>query len=278
MTELNVQKHQINVNGLNFNVIEKGNGPAVLLLHGFPDTWYMWRNQITALVDAGYRIIAPDMRGFGETDKPEEIEAYELQHLVSDVVGIMDHFKIERSHIISHDWGANVAWAVSSHHSERVQSLSVLASGFPKYDRTIAGYEKSWYVYFFQFEHVAEEAFKRNDWQLFRDWALHHSEIENWIKNLSQPGALRGSMNWYRANYNPAKNFQMPMEINAVDVPVLGLFGIHDPYLEERRMKGSSQYVNGSWQYESFDAGHWLHLDKPNQVNQMLLQFLKEQS
>ena len=105
---------QIETNGLRFHVAEEGTGPAVLLLHGFPDSSSLWRYQIPALVQAGFRVIAPDLRGFGESDKPAETEAYELSVIVNDVVGLLDALQIQSAHVVCHDWGAIVGWLLAA--------------------------------------------------------------------------------------------------------------------------------------------------------------------
>src|SRR5437867_9179248 len=105
---------RVEANGLSFHVVEEGKGDPVLLLHGFPDSSWMWRHQIPALVNAGYRVIAPDLRGFGQSDKPEDVEAYAMQTLVQDVVGILDQLGVEQTHVVGHDWGAALAWSFAA--------------------------------------------------------------------------------------------------------------------------------------------------------------------
>src|SRR5262245_36605960 len=122
---------RINVGTLNFNVVHEGSGEPVLLLHGFPDSSHLWRNQIPALVDAGFRVVAPDLRGFGDSDKPLETEAYGVPAIVEDVVGILDRLDVRRAHVVGHDWGAAVAWALTALHPERVSRLVALSVGHP---------------------------------------------------------------------------------------------------------------------------------------------------
>lgn len=274
---LNVESRFINVNGIQLHIVEKGDGPAVLLLHGFPDSWYLWRNQIPAFVEAGFRVIAPDLRGFGESDKPEDPDSYEMPILVADVIGILDELNIEKVNLVGHDWGANVGWALASNHPERVNRFVTLTVGHPKATRTIRGNEKAWYTYLWQFKGVAEELFMKDNWSLFREFTRNHPETDKWIQELARPEALTAAFNWYRGNLSPQKGLVIPMEYSEVQAPTLGLFGVHDPYLEEGRMISSEKFVTSSWRYERVEhAGHWLQLDRPEYVNKLMLEFLQE--
>ena len=196
---------RLQVGELNFHLLDAGSGPAVLFLHGFPDSAYLWRHQIPALVEAGFRAIAPDLRGFGDSDKPEGTEAYALPYILEDLVGLLDHLHIERAHLVAHDWGAAAGWALAALHPERVNRLVALSVGHPAtfWQSGLDQREKSWYMLLFQFRGTAEELLTRDDWQLFRDWVRHHPEAEHWIKGLQRPGALTAALNWYRANVAP---------------------------------------------------------------------------
>ncbi|HEY7489879.1 MAG TPA: alpha/beta fold hydrolase, partial [Candidatus Tectomicrobia bacterium] len=120
---------RIQVGGLHFHLLDAGSGPAVLLLHGFPDSSYLWRHQIPALVEAGFRAIAPDLRGFGDSDRPEGPEAYALACILEDLVGLLDSLHIERAHLVTHDWGAAAGWALAALRPERVNRLVALSVG-----------------------------------------------------------------------------------------------------------------------------------------------------
>ncbi|MFT5929340.1 MAG: pimeloyl-ACP methyl ester carboxylesterase, partial [Candidatus Azotimanducaceae bacterium] len=119
----------IETNGIQMRVFEAGTGPAVLLIHGWPESWYSWRHQITYLAEAGYRVIAPDMRGYGDTDSPEQADQYRIDIIVDDVVGILDTLDIDKSTIVGHDWGAMVVWHAALLKPERFNG--VLAMSVP---------------------------------------------------------------------------------------------------------------------------------------------------
>lgn len=274
---LDFKESFVKVNDVNLKIIEKGEGPTVLFLHGFPDSSYLWRYQMERLAQEGYHTLAIDQRGFGESDKPKEVDNYQMKILVEDVKGVMDHLNIESAYVVAHDWGANVGWALAAKYPEKVKKYVPIASGYPVYNKTQDGYEKSWYVYAFLFKNVAEELFSKDNFYLLRQWGRNHSETEKWVKDMSRPGALTAAFNWYRANYAPENKFAVDFEYKPIDMPTMGIFGIHDPFLEEIRMINSTNYVNNKWRYERvYDAGHWVQLDKPNYINYLLLEFFDE--
>ena len=272
-----MQENHINVGGLNFHLIHEGTGYPVLLLHGFPDSSHLWRNQIPRLVNAGLRVIAPDLRGFGNSDKPSETEAYALPVILGDVIGILDQLNAPRAHVIGHDWGAGVAWALAAMFPDRVERLVALSVGHPAtfFKAGLEQREKSWYMLLFQFRGIAEEFLKKDDWKFFREWVRHHPETEKWIEDLSRPGALTAGLNWYRANVAPEMAVPERWALPNVMAPTLGVWSSGDVYLTESQMLLSQQCVSGSWTYERIEgASHWMQLDRPDYVNELLLRFL----
>ena len=272
-----MSSRRIQVGGLNFHLLDEGSGPAVLFLHGFPDSSYLWRHQMPALVAAGFRAIAPDLRGFGDSDRPEATEAYALPHILEDLVGFLDQLHIERVHVVAHDWGAAAGWALAALHPERVDRLVALSVGHPAtfWQSGLDQREKSWYMLLFQFRGTAEELLTRDNWKLFRDWVRHHPETEQWIKNLQRPGALTAALNWYRANVAPEMWQPERWALPNVQAPTLGIWSSGDAYLTEAQMLRSAACVSGSWRYERVEgASHWMQLDQPERLNSLLLSFL----
>jgi pimeloyl-ACP methyl ester carboxylesterase len=270
------------VAGLRFNVVDEGKGPeTVLLLHGVPDSSYLWRDQIPALTAAGYRVIAPDLRGFGASDKPPKESSYDLrQALVPDVLGILKTLGVAKAHVVAHDWGAALGWALAAAVPQVVQSLVAMSVAHPGAFKNppLAQREKSWYILFFQFR-SAEEALPRHDWRLFRQWSGDHPEAKQWIADLSRPGALVAALNWYRANAHPERSVaDVPLPV--IQAPTLGVWSTGDLHLVEGPMRDSGQFVApGRFRYVRVeDAGHWLMLDRPDFVNAMLRDFLAEHS
>ena len=259
-------------------VRDEGEGDAVLLLHGFPDSSRLWRHQIPALVGAGLRAIAPDLRGFGESDKPEAVEEYAIARSVADMVAVLDALELERAHVVGHDWGAGLAWALAAYVPERVERLVVMSVGHPNTLRapSIRQREKAWYQLLFQFTGVAEELIQRDDWKLFREMLGDAADRDRYLADLSRPGALTAGLNWYRANASPEQELRRTRPFPAVGVPTLGIWSSGDNYLTEDGMVRSADHVTGAWRYERIEgAGHWLQLDAPERVNELLLEFLR---
>jgi pimeloyl-ACP methyl ester carboxylesterase len=267
-------------NGIRFEVIDEGDGPPVLLLHGFPDSAALWRHQIPALRTAGYRVIAPDLRGFGGSDRPADPAGYTMPTLIADVLGILEARGVERTAVIGHDWGAALAWALGSAAPQVVDRLAVLSVGHPAgfFTDQVTQRERSWYMLFFQFPGVAEEALRRDDWALWRILFGPHGDLDLYLVDLDRPGALTAALNWYRANMPPVA-FGMVSRRSATPVrcPVLGLWSDGDHHCGEAQMLASEQHVVGSWRYQRVTgASHWLPLDAPAEVNRLLIEFLDE--
>lgn len=264
--------------GIELEVRDEGEpgAPAVLLVHGFPDSSYLWRHQIPALTGAGLRAVAPDMRGFGQSDKPTDVEAYRLTHAVADLVAILDALDIDRAHVVGHDWGAAVAWLFAALQPDRVERLVAMSVGHPAAQRrTIGDREKAWYQLLFQFEGVAEELLQRDDWKLFRDWLRNDGDIDRYVQDLARPGALTAGLSWYRANLHPKRQLEPRPALPPVRAPTLGVWSTGDNYLNEDSMLRSEEQVTGPWRYERVEgASHWMQLDAPEWVNDLLLEFL----
>jgi pimeloyl-ACP methyl ester carboxylesterase len=265
---------------LEVNVDGDPDGPPVLLVHGFPDSAYLWRHQIEALTDAGLRTIAPDMRGFGASDKPAAVEDYRLTHAVADLVAVLDALEIEQAKVVGHDWGAAVVWIFAALHPDRVERLVAMSVGHPAAQkRTIADREKAWYQLLFQFEGVAEELVQRDDWKLFREWLRGDGDLDRYIEDLSRPGALAAGLGWYRANLHPGRQLEPRPQLPPVRAPTLGIWSSGDNYLNEQPMLDSADQVDATFRYERVEgASHWMQLDATDRVNALLLEFLTSEA
>jgi pimeloyl-ACP methyl ester carboxylesterase len=263
--------------GLMLAVQDEGRGQPVLLLHGFPDSSYLWRDQVAALVKAGMRAIVPDLRGFGESDKPASVEQYAIARSVADLIAVLDGLGVQCAHVVAHDWGAVLAWVLAAVAPERVDRLVVMSVGHPNAlgERSIEQREKAWYQLLFQFTGVAESLLTRDDWRLFRDWLRGDGDLERYISDLARPGALTAGLNWYRANLAPHLELEHRPPLAAVAAPTLGLWSSADNYLTEDGMLRSAEYVTGPWRYERIEgASHWMQRDAPERINELLLEFL----
>ena len=268
---------EVHANGLRFNVVVEGDGPAVLLLHGFPDTARLWRNQVPALAGAGHRAVAPDLRGYGASDKPDGVESYSIINVLADLEGILDRLDIPEAHVVGHDWGAATAWAFASVYPARTKSLTALSVGHPVAFAS-PSYEqlaRSWYMFMFQFEGVAEEWLSRNDWEFLRTWLAGQADVDRQIEDLSRPGALTAALNWYRANIPPRTWISDPPALPPIQAPTLGVWSTRDIALTERQMTESERFVDGTWRYERIEnVGHWIPLEAADTLNELLLDFL----
>lgn len=251
-------------------------GQAVVLLHGFPDTGALWRHQVPALAEAGYRVLVPDQRGYGRSDKPDDVDAYAMSQLVADVVAVLDAAGVQRAHVVGHDWGASVAWALALFVPDRVERLAVLSVGHPRAFLG-AGWEqrqRSWYMLLFQFEGVAEEWLSADGWRNFREWS-GHPDADAVVARLEADGSLTPGLNWYRANVHPRRLVAPLPDLPPVRAPTLGMWSSGDFALTEQQMLDSAEFVAGPWRYVRLEgAGHWIPLEAPDEVGRHLLEFL----
>ena len=268
---------KVEIDGVKLEVDDQGDGPAVVLLHGWPDSHRLWRDQLPALHAAGFRTVAPDLRGFGDSGKPDAIEAYTLPTLVGDVLGIMDALGIARAHVVGHDWGAAVAWGLAAFVPDRVERLVALSVGHPAAfrDAGLAQREKSWYMLLFQFEGIAEDWLSADDFANFRAWA-NHPDADEVIADLRRPGALTAGLNWYRARTSHPPRCSSPRPCyRPFAAPTMGIWSSGDLALTERQMLDSATHVAGPWRYERIEgAGHWMQRDATDELNRLLVAFL----
>lgn len=269
----------MNVNGLNFNVIDEGPraGTPVMLLHGFPDRGSMWHHQIAALTEAGYRVITPDLRGFGDSDAPEGAENYNLLFLMSDVTGILDELGVTQTHLVGHDWGSALAWITSTFAADRVLSLAAVSVGHPAAFAS-AGWEQkrlSWYMLAFQHVGLAEDMVMHDNFAFFEQWG-EGGQDKQWVADLSRPGRVTSGLNWYRANVPPDTLLSTaPAVLPPVGVRAMGVWSDGDGALTEAQMKNSADHCAAGFRYERIDGiSHWIPTAAPEQLNALLLDFI----
>ncbi len=266
---------RVNVGGVDTEYQVTGQGRAVVLLHGFPDSGRVWRHQVPALAGAGFKVIVPDLRGYGRSGKPEAVAAYSLSVVAGDVLAILGELGIGQAHVVGHDWGAALAWALASFAPDRVDHLAVLSAGHPAtFLRTLQQRQKSWYMLLFQFPGIAERWLTEDNWANFRRWAAH-PDTSQVIADLEASGSLTPGLNWYRANMPPELWVRPPAHLPPVVAPTMGVWSTGDAALTETQMTDSAASVTAPWRYERLDGpGHWLQLEAPDQVSALLLDFL----
>jgi pimeloyl-ACP methyl ester carboxylesterase len=267
--------------------VEAGEGPLVLLLHGFPQFWYQWRHQIPALVEAGFRVVAPDMRGYNFSDKPHGVGAYRIELLARDVERLILACGEQTAVVVGHDWGAIVAWTVAMRHPGRVGKLAILNVPHPArfLDGLLSPGQllRSSYMFFFQIPRLPEEVIRAGDFALLRSalrrdpvqpGALTAEDIEQYIGALARPGALTATLNYYRALLrNPGKTRAL---LKRIEAPVLVIWGERDRFLSRRLAEPPRLWVPNLLRVERLqDASHWVAEDRPLEVNTLLLRFLR---
>jgi pimeloyl-ACP methyl ester carboxylesterase len=249
-----------------------------VLLHGWPDTKDVWRHQVPALLAAGYRVITPDLRGFGGSSRPAAVNAYTAPTMVGDLIGLLDHLAIDRAHLIGHDFGAAIGWLTAALAPDRVDTLTALSVGHPAALRT-AGWrqrELSWYTLLFQFPGIAEQWLSGENFRNLRDWSAH-PDIDTVTERLADPDALTASLNLYRAILPPTWLVDAPLQLPPVRAPVMGVWSSDDRALTEQAMTASAPHVAARWRYERLDhVGHWTQLEAPQVLNAWLLDFLSQ--
>jgi pimeloyl-ACP methyl ester carboxylesterase len=267
---------RIDVNGIGLEVADSGEGPPVLLVHGWPDTHDLWREQVAVLNAAGFRAIAPDLRGFGGSDKPADVEACGIPQHVGDLMGVLDHLGLDRAHVVGHDWGGAIAAVLAALVPDRVASVTLLSVGHPA-AFAAAGLpqrEKSWYMLLFQFAGVAETWLSDDDFANMRDWS-HHPHMDEVRARLRDPAALTASLAIYRAVLPAEVLVAPPVALPPIPVPTMGIWSSGDMALTEAAMTGTAAHVTGPWRYERIEGvGHWIPLEAPDRLNELLLDFL----
>ncbi|MDT8989915.1 alpha/beta hydrolase [Curvibacter sp. APW13] len=273
-TQTSFQGRYVQVNGITMHVIVEGSGPEVLLLHGFPDTHAIWREQIPALVEAGYRVIAPDLRGCGLTDMPRHVSDYRIGTLVQDVAALLDALGVERVRLVAHDWGAAIGWQFAIQHQHRVVRYAALSVGHLSCYTTAGWMQKlkGYYIALIQLRGFAEWLFTAFDWAFLRFFADAPHEYLHVRAGKSAAGRMTAAMNYYRANLG----LLIPRQHGFVNVPVMGVFSTKDRFLVENQMVRSEAYCKAGWRFERLEGvGHWMTSEAPERVNPLLLDFLR---
>ncbi len=281
-----LEDRQVKANGINLHVIEAGraDGPPVILLHGFPDFWYGWKNQIPYLAKAGYRVIVPDQRGYNLSDKPAAVKDYQIDSLTQDIIGLMAALGIVKANVVGHDWGAAVAWWLATYYPEKVNKLVILNVPHPftmmdSLRKNFAQLRKSWYMFFFQIPRLPEWSISLRNWKSGVDQlrissnpgAFSEEDFTRYREAWSKPGAMTGMMNWYRAimRYAPAKKAR-----TEVNVPTLILWGVKDKFLGRELVPPSLALCRQGEAVYLENSTHWLLRDEPEKVNRLIEEFL----
>ncbi len=268
-----------------------GDGPLVVMLHGFPESWYSWRHQLRARAPS-YKCVAPELRGYGESDAPRGIRHYRVEELAGDLRGLIRHFGRDRAVVIGHDWGGAIAWVASLMHPEVVERLVILNCPHPRQMRrnlrsNFRQLLRSWYIFFFQLPFLPELTLRAGNFFLplraIREGAVHKEAftedvLSHFRQALSPPYALTAALNYYRALARldflpePAAGHWMARKVQA---PTLVIWGEQDIALTRDLTYGMEDLFANRFQIEYVaDSGHWVQQEKPELVNRLIADFL----
>ncbi len=254
-------------------------GPLVVLLHGFPEFWWSWRHQIPALAAAGYRVVAPDMRGYNLSDQPFGIEAYRIEKLVGDVAGLLRAFGRERAHVVGHDWGGFVAWEFAMRRPEMTERLVILNVPHPremlKGLRRPAQLKKSWYMFLFQLPGIPERVLSRKDFDFLRRTfkGYPRADVDKYVEAARRARNLNGPLNYYRAALQGAARGRVPA-YRPIPASTLVIWGEQDAFLGKEMARPDARWVPDARVEFLPNASHWVQIDAPNEVNALLLAHL----
>ncbi|HKO62647.1 MAG TPA: alpha/beta hydrolase [Pyrinomonadaceae bacterium] len=277
------------VNGLRLHYAESGSGDQlVLLLHGFPEFWFSWRHQLDAL-GKHFHVVAPDMRGYNLSDKPGRVEDYQVDVIVNDVIGLIDHFGAARAAVVGHDWGATVAWAVAQQHPDRVSKLAVMQvppAAVWRANMSARQVLRSWYMFLFQLPRLPEWMISRRNMaaidrtftdSVIRKGSFSAAEIKIYKEALRQPGALTSAVNYYRANISrlASRGSKSTSSSEKTLVPTLFIFAEQDFAILPETVRGVADHVDGPFrELRIKDSGHWVQNEAAEEVNNALIEFL----
>ncbi len=280
------QHRDIITNGIRMHYVTQGQGPLVVLLHGFPEFWYSWRYQIPMLAEHGYTVVAPDLRGYNDTDKPRR--GYDVPTLLRDIKGLIKGLGYEKAVIVGHDWGGVLAWGFAMRYPELTERLIVLNAPHPwAFQRELRHAKQlrmSWYVLAFQIPWLPDYLLARNHAQLVGQ-TIYEAAVQKeafppdvllrYQEAMSKPHAIPSALNYYRTlvrrgPFNPLDK-DTPMLIKA---PTLLIWGEQDVALSIELTEGLEQWIPTIQVRRIAESGHWVQQEQPELVNTYMLEFL----
>ena len=276
---------QQEANGMTFRCRVAGDpkGEPVVLLHGWPETSHMWIELLGRLASEGYYCIAPDQRGFSPEARPSKVRDYAITYLVGDVMALADSFGMKNFHLIGHDWGSAIGWAVVNSHSDRIRSWTAISiphvrafSDALRFDKEQK--KKSQYMALFQWRGIPEWYLLRKDRELLRKtWKKSSAgELEEYLAVIGNKSALKATLAYYRANYKTLKKGKGADTYGDVTTPTLFIWGNKDIAVTRVAAEGTAQYMKGPYQFVELKAGHWLMQEAFEDCAKPILQHLSE--
>jgi epoxide hydrolase 4 len=271
------------VGDVRLHYVEAGSGPLVVLLHGFPEFWFGWRLQIAELAAAGFRVVAPDMRGYNLSSRPAGVRAYGAVKVADDITGLIRKLGYDSAMLVGHDWGGTVAWTTAMNHPEVVDRLVILDAAHPRKlqkglfrPRQLL---RSWYFFFFALPWLPELLVRARRFRFFQRFlrdarpAYTPEEMDRYVEAWSQPGALTGMIDYYRYSvFTPP--WKAWSAIRPISAPTLVIWGKRDRYLGPTLAEPDRNDVpNLDRVVRLPNASHWVHHDEAERVNQLLIDF-----
>lgn len=260
--------------------------PLVVFMHGFPEFWWSWHHQLSAFAGAGFWAVAPDMRGYNESDRPVGVGHYEVEKLAGDIAGLIHALGRKKAFVVGHDWGGAVAWIVAQYFPEVVSRLAILNVPHPlemaRGLTTLKQLKKSWYMFFFQLPFgIPESAFAANDFGKlrsgFRSEGFAPDEIEPYVDAMKKPGAVTAAMSYYRSAIRRGAIGRSP-KAKVIDCPVLVIWGDQDRHLGKEMATPPARFVPHARVEHIPEASHWVQNAAPEEVNELLLAFARQSS
>lgn len=283
---MNVNHQFADLNGINIHYVEKGEGDLVILLHGFPEFWYSWKDQIPELSEK-FRVVAPDLRGYNLSDKPKKVADYKMETLAKDIVALIKHLGEQKAYIVSHDWGGAIGWYLGMHYPEHVNKLIVLNAPHPgliyPYIRSSFKQKmKSWYMLYFQVPVIPETFLK---WGLgpilkftLRGWSYRKEAfspeiLAKYKEAFRKKGACKATINYYRASYRGRKQLEKHCK-RPITVPTRVIWGENDKALSKDMTPAFAGAVTAPYDIHYIkDCSHWVQQDHPEKVNRLIEEF-----
>jgi pimeloyl-ACP methyl ester carboxylesterase len=278
------QHDSLITNGVKLHYVTQGQGPLMLMLHGFPEFWYSWRYQIPEFAK-NYKVVAVDLRGYNDSEKPKEQSAYVMAEFIKDVAGIIRGLGYESCVLVGHDWGGAIAWCFAYSHPKMVQKLIVLNIPHPvKFAEGLMTPQqlmRSSYIFFFQLPLVPELAIQANDYlaiertlrgMVVDKTTFSDQDIEEYKNAMAKRGALTAALNYYR---NAFQGFLSQKKWGVLEVPTLMIWGEDDIPLGKELTYGTEAYVRDFQLRYIPNCSHWVQQERPVLVNQYMREFLE---
>lgn len=285
--ETRLRKNFYEVNGVRLHVVEAGNenGRPILFLHGFPEHWYGWKNQINHFAAGGYRVIVPDQRGYNLSSKPQNIHAYEIEILMQDIVSLISHLQLKNICLVGHDWGGIVCWHLAMYHPDLFKKITIINVPHPGALRKkllLKQFFKSWYIFFFQLPRLPEMLSSGNNFAFMEKSMLKSSYPGTFSREdmssyrQAWKHGVGPMINWYRAMRTSRLFRRNTSELPQIDRPLLIIWGKKDAFLSYELAQLSLDFCQDAKLITYQDATHWVHHERSERLNSDISSFIEE--